>query len=348
MSHSSAARAPCLTAVSCHRKLLILQHLSTLYLQYTCTCQWKHCQVFWSQHCSNQKHQSESSNKSTERTRRDRQSTAHATSPLLAAFPPNASEPCLTFTHNPRDAMATPDTSADKYSVLLPTYNERENLPYMIYFLDKAFAATAADYEIIIIDDASPDGTLLVAQRLQSVYGADRIVLAPRPGKLGLGTAYTHGAKHATGNYVIILDADMSHHPKFIPQFIEKQRVTGCDIVSGTRYVVEGGVCGWDLKRKLVSRVANYLAHIMLRPGVSDLTGSFRLYKRKCFDKIMADMEATGYVFQMEIIVRARKLGLHIEQVPITFVDRLFGESKMGTDEIAQYLSQLWNLMRAE
>lgn len=250
-------------------------------------------------------------------------------------------------TQHAAHAMTPPRTIANKYSVLLPTYNERENLPYMIYFLVKAFESIDKQFEIIIIDDNSPDGTQKVAESLRHVYGSDRIVLAPRPGKLGLGTAYTHGVEKATGEFIIIMDADMSHHPKFIPQFVQTQLDTECDIVSGTRYVVQGGVCGWDLKRKLVSRVANYIAHRMLFPGVSDLTGSFRLYRRSCFDDIMKCMQSTGYVFQMEIIVRARKMNMHIEEVPITFVDRLFGVSKMGTDEIAHYLKGLWMLMWA-
>lgn len=236
--------------------------------------------------------------------------------------------------------MATPA----KYSVLLPTYNERENLPYMIYFLDQAFDEAQVDYEVIIIDDASPDGTQDVAVALQKCFGKRKIILAPRPGKLGLGSAYVHGTKKATGDFIIILDADMSHHPKFIPQFIERQRATCCDVVSGTRYVREGGVYGWTFRRKLVSRVANYLAHIVLRPGVSDLTGSFRLYSASSFRRIMDKMEATGFVFQMEVIVRAKRMGMHVEEVPITFVDRLFGTSKMGAQEIVQYLHQLWKL----
>eukprot|EP00171_Calliarthron_tuberculosum_P011499 IDg11499t1 len=231
-----------------------------------------------------------------------------------------------------------------KYSVLLPTYNECENLPYMIFLLVEALKDADVDFEVVVIDDNSPDGTLAVAERLQNAYGAERVVLAPRAGKLGLGTAYTHGAKHATGDFIVIMDADMSHHPKFLPAMIERQRATRCDIVTGTRYVAAGGVCGWGLRRKLVSRVANYVAQVVLSPGVSDLTGSFRLYRRDCFDEIMRHMQSTGYVFQMEIIVRAKKLGFNVEEVPITFVDRLFGESKMGTDEIAHYLKGLWTL----
>ena len=113
----------------------------------------------------------------------------------------------------------------DKYSVLLPTYNERDNLPIIVWLLVKYFTEADIDYEIIVIDDGSPDGTLDVAKQLENIYGSDRIVLRPRAKKLGLGTAYIHGMKHATGNFIVIMDADLSHHPKFIPEFIKKQKV---------------------------------------------------------------------------------------------------------------------------
>lgn len=148
------------------------------------------------------------------------------------------------------------------------------------------------------MDDGSPDGTLQVAQQLQSLYG-NRIVLKPRAGKLGLGTAYVHGLKYATGTFVIIMDADFSHHPKFIAPMIEKQKTGDYDIVTGTRYSGDGGVYGWDLKRKMVSRGANLFADTVLRPGVSDLTGSFRLYKRAVLESAIAQTESKGYTFQM-------------------------------------------------
>ncbi|KAJ1983315.1 dolichol-P-mannose synthesis [Dimargaris cristalligena] len=233
----------------------------------------------------------------------------------------------------------------DRYSVLLPTYNERENLPIIVWLLVKMFRENQIDYEIIIIDDNSPDGTLEVAQRLQNLYGEDRIILRPRAGKLGLGTAYVHGIKNATGNFVIIMDADMSHHPKFIPEFIATQKQGDCDIATGTRYQGNGGVYGWDLRRKLTSRGANVLADVLLSPGVSDLTGSFRLYKKHVLARIIDSTISKGYVFQMEMMIRARQFNFSIAEVPITFVDRVYGESKLGANEIVGYLKGLVTLV---
>lgn len=231
--------------------------------------------------------------------------------------------------------------AGDKYSILLPTYNEKDNLPIIIWLLCKYFDESGFDYEIIVIDDGSPDGTLEVAKKLQEIYGDNRIVLRPRAKKLGLGTAYIHGIKHATGNFVIIMDADLSHHPKFIPEFIKKQQEGNYDVVSGTRYSGNGGVYGWDLKRKVISRSANYLTQILLRPGASDLTGSFRLYRKEVLQKLVESCVSKGYVFQMEIIIRARQYGFTIGEVPISFVDRVYGESKLGGSEIIGFAKGL-------
>jgi len=228
-------------------------------------------------------------------------------------------------------------SKADKYTVIIPTYNERKNLPIITWLLAKTFAENNLDWELIIVDDASPDGTLQVAKQLQNLYTPKRILLKPRTGKLGLGTAYVHGLQFATGNYVVIMDADFSHHPKHIPTMIEQQRVTGADIVTGTRYRGNGGVFGWDLKRKFVSRGANLFADTVLRPGVSDLTGSFRLYKREVLEKVIRSTESKGYTFQMEMMVRAKAMGCKVVEVPIQFVDRVYGESKLGGDEIVEY-----------
>ncbi|XP_060692298.1 dolichol-phosphate mannosyltransferase subunit 1 isoform X2 [Hemiscyllium ocellatum] len=209
----------------------------------------------------------------------------------------------------------------DKYSVLLPTYNERDNLPLIVWLLVRYFDESGFDYEIIVIDDGSPDGTLEVAKQLEMIYGSDKILLRPRAKKLGLGTAYIHGIQHATGNFVFIMDADLSHHPKFIPDFIKKQKEGNYDVVSGTRYKGNGGVFGWDLRRKLI-----------------------RLYKKEVLQKLVEKCVSKGYVFQMEMIVRARQLDYSIGEVPITFVDRVYGESKLGGNEIVSFLKGLLHL----
>ena len=289
---------------------------------------------------------------------------------------------------------ATKDTgnyaNKHKYSVLLPTYNERRNLPIIVWLLAKMFteqyvplsctssrprsplragrpaarslaqpsrptdhssplARSNLNWEIVIIDDASPDGTQAVAAQLMRIYNAPpfvpassspaaaaapRIQLRPRAGKLGLGTAYAHGLAHATGDFIVIMDADFSHHPSALPRMIALQAAAaapaaGYDIVTGTRYAGPGsgaGVYGWDLRRKLVSRGANLFADTLLRPGVSDLTGSYRLYRRGALEAVIARTESKGYTFQMEMMVRAKAMGYSVAECPIEFVDRVFGE----------------------
>lgn len=240
--------------------------------------------------------------------------------------------------------MVSTRSSGDKYSVILPTYNERSNLPIIVYLIAKTFTEASLDWEIVIVDDASPDGTQEIAQQLIKVYSPTRIQLRPREGKLGLGTAYIHGLEFATGNFIIIMDADFSHHPHHIPEFIAKQKSENYDIVLGTRYAGDGGVYGWDFKRKLVSRGANLLSRVILRPNVSDVTGSFRLYKKEVLKRVILETKSKGYVFQMEMIVRAREAGYKIGEVPIAFVDRIYGDSKLGSDEITQYAKGVWAL----
>lgn len=236
--------------------------------------------------------------------------------------------------------------------------------------ISATFANSNLAFEIIVIDDGSPDGTLDVAKQLQTIYGDDVLVLRPRAAKLGLGTAYVHGMQSARGDYVVIMDADLSHHvrgmnftifrdhyspnyimhsvppthrsqPKFIPQFIRLQQSENLDIVSGTRYDGDGGVSGWDFRRKLVSRGANYLSQVLLRPNCSDLTGSFRLYRKDVLQQLIANVVSKGYVFQMEMLIRARQLGYSIGEVPISFVDRVYGQSKLGGTEIYQFAKNL-------
>lgn len=126
------------------------------------------------------------------------------------------------------------------------------------------------------------------------------------------------------------------------------QRETDADIVTGTRYAsrgeIRGGVYGWDLFRKFTSRTANLIADVMLMPGVSDLTGSFRLYRKSVLEKVINSTQSKGYSFQMEMMVRAKTMGFRVAECPITFVDRLYGESKLGGSEIVEYLKGVFSL----
>ncbi|KAK4247936.1 hypothetical protein VTI28DRAFT_4841 [Corynascus sepedonium] len=242
--------------------------------------------------------------------------------------------------------MAPAKSSSDKeiYSVILPTFNERQNLPIITWLLNRTFTEQNLDWELVIVDDGSPDGTQDVARQLERAY-APHVQLQTRSGKLGLGTAYVHGLQFARGTHIIIMDADFSHHPKFIPRMIALQRERGYDIVTGTRYAGDGGVYGWDLKRKLTSKGANIFADTVLRPGVSDLTGSFRLYKRPVLEKLFESTDARGFTMQMALAVTAKAKGYSIGEVPISFVDRVYGDSKLGGEEIVEYAKgvlQLW------
>ena len=200
------------------------------------------------------------------------------------------------------------------------------------------------DYEVVIVDDSSPDNTLEVAQSLQEKFGKDHVRIVSRKGKLGLGSAYRAGLKESTGDRIIHMDADLSHHPKFILPMIDEMNSKGVDIVSGTRYSSGGGVAGWDFRRKLISTGANFLSNFLLNPNGTDLTGAFRLYDRKAVEKILPKIKSKGYAFQMEILVHAKKDNMTIGEVPITFVDRIYGESKLESNEIILFLKGLLQL----
>lgn len=268
---------------------------------------------------------------------------------LLAVFSQPSAADASYYKENQTCVNSTNDML---YSIILPTYNERDNLPLITQLLHDTFADAQLNYEVVVVDDSSPDNTLEVAKSLQQIFGRDHFQIVSRPGKLGLGSAYSAGLKVCSGKRIILMDADLSHHPKFIPEMIavmdndndstKKQKV---DIVSGTRYRNGGGVAGWDTYRKLTSCGANFLANFLLSTGgASDLTGSFRLYERSAIESILPQVKCKGYAFQMEILVRAHNAGMIIGEVPITFVDRIYGDSKLGANEIIMYLKGLLQL----
>jgi dolichol-phosphate mannosyltransferase len=229
-------------------------------------------------------------------------------------------------------------------SIIVPTFNEAENVPILLWLIDEVCSTHRIPYEVVIVDDASPDRTQDAVRRMQQLLGSSKVVLQTRPAKLGLGTAYMHGLQYARGDWVILMDADLSHHPKYIPTFLRVQQQTGADIVTGTRYQAGGGVFGWNWKRKLTSRGANVLASVLLGLTVTDLTGAYRLYRRSALDALLGSVTSKGYAFQMEMIARATALGASIAEVPIVFVDRVFGDSKLGRNEYTMFVSGLVRL----
>ncbi len=151
------------------------------------------------------------------------------------------------------------------------------------------------------------------------------------------------------GELVLIMDADLSHSPKYIPAMLRKQQKYSLDIVVGSRYQSASarcGVYGWPLGRKVTSTVANCLASFALGlpASATDVTGSFRLYKRSALTCLVQQCAASGYAFQMEVLVRAHKQGMSIGEVPIVFVDRLYGDSKLDSGEVKKYLQAVWRL----
>lgn len=217
--------------------------------------------------------------------------------------------------------------------VLIPTYNERENLPSLTAELLRTAAV-----DVLVIDDNSPDGTGAVADGLAD---ADpRIHVLHRAGKQGLGKAYLAGFRWALARpykYIFEMDADFSHQPRYIPQFLEA--IQNADVVLGSRYVKGGGTHNWGMLRKIISRGGSMYARAVLNAGVipgklavRDLTGGFKCFRREVLEAINLDeIESTGYAFQIEMTYRAYRKGFIIREVPIIFYEREVGRSKMSS-----------------
>lgn len=220
-------------------------------------------------------------------------------------------------------------------SVVIPTYNESENLPVLF---GKLFRYLPPESEVIVVDDNSPDGTGELADKLRKKYKNLRVI--HRQGKLGLGSAYKEGFMKAKGEYVFEMDADLSHDPRYIPAFLGK--IKSYDCVIGSRYEPGGGVPEWGVYRKLVSRVANMLASFMLGLHNLDITSGFRVYRKSVLDHIdLESIQSNFYAFQVEIALKIKKAGFRIGTVPILFPDRKKGKSKMGLSEIFRFCIML-------
>ena len=214
--------------------------------------------------------------------------------------------------------------------LVLPTYNEAENIDAIA---DASLAALAqtGDHHVLVVDDNSPDGTGRIADALAVRH--DTVSVLHRPGKQGLGRAYIAGFEHALAHgadRVMEMDSDFSHDPNDIPRLVHEAQ-HGADLVLGSRYIPGGGVVNWGAGRRFVSRGGCLYAQLILRVPVRDLTGGYKCFNRRVLEAIgIEQMHADGYGFQIELTYRALKAGFHVREVPIVFHERRAGASKMS------------------
>jgi dolichol-phosphate mannosyltransferase len=211
--------------------------------------------------------------------------------------------------------------------VVIPTYNEAENLAWIV---GRVRAAQPA-LDVLVVDDGSPDGTGAIADELAAADPAVRVV--HRTSKAGLGAAYLHGFRVALdAGYDVIgeMDADGSHQPEQLDRLLDALR-DGADLVIGSRWVPGGAVVNWPLRRELLSRGGNLYVRMLLGVKVRDATAGYRLFRRTTLEKIdLEAVESTGYVFQTDMVARTLAAGLTVREVPIEFIERVRGDSKMS------------------
>lgn len=213
--------------------------------------------------------------------------------------------------------------------VIIPTYNEKENIANI---LDAVFSLRQ-DFHVLVIDDGSPDGTAQIVKDLFSKYPG-QLFLEERKGKLGLGTAYIHGFKWAIANnyqYIFEMDADFSHNPADLQRLYEACKIGGADVAIGSRYVKGGSVENWPRNRVALSKGGGLYTRLITWMPIMDPTAGFICYSKEVLETINFDeISFVGYAFQIEMKFASWKLGFKIKEVPIRFTDRQYGTSKMN------------------
>jgi dolichol-phosphate mannosyltransferase len=224
--------------------------------------------------------------------------------------------------------------------VIIPTYNERENLPRIV----PEVLARDPRLEVLVVDDASPDGTGAFADEMAAADA--RIHVLHRAGKLGLGTAYVAGFQYALAHgYVLAfeMDADFSHDPRHLPEFL--RLAEEADVVIGSRYLRGVTVVNWPMGRLLLSYLANKYARVVTGLPFNDLTSGFKCYRRSVLETLdLSAIRSNGYAFQIETTFRARHAGARIVEMPIVFVDRDVGSSKMNRRIIWEAIWMVWRM----
>ena len=233
-------------------------------------------------------------------------------------------------------------SNAGRACVVLPTYDERENLPAIV----PAILAASPELDVLVVDDDSPDGTGALADELAA--REPRVRVLHRARKEGLGRAYLAGfevALRAGYGRILEMDADFSHEPERLPALLDASHEA--DLVLGSRYVPGGGTRSWGLARRLLSRGGSVYARTILGVRVHDLTGGFKCFRREVLERIdLPTVTSAGYAFQIELTWRALRAGFRVVEVPIVFADRRVGQSKMSRAILLEALWKVW-LIRA-
>lgn len=229
--------------------------------------------------------------------------------------------------------------------IIIPTFNEEENVERMT----EKVMSLEKDFHILFVDDNSPDQTATIIKRLIEKFPG-RIHLEEREGKMGLGTAYIHGFKWALRNkyeYIFEMDCDFSHNPDDLIRLYSACHDGGADLSIGSRYVKGGKVNNWPLKRILMSYFASVYVRMILWINIKDTTAGFKCYRRNVLEKINLDgVTFKGYAFQICMKFAAKRHGFKITEVPITFVDRVYGVSKMSTGIFKEAFFGVWKMRR--
>ena len=227
-----------------------------------------------------------------------------------------------------------------KTLIIIPTYNELENLPRLL----PEVLSKEEGIHILIVDDNSPDGTAAFVE--DQIKNNNRIHLIKRPSKQGLGTAYIAGFKFAIQNgydFVFEMDADFSHDPKEIPRFLDE--IKNSDVILGSRYINGVNVINWPMRRLLLSSFANLYTRFITGMPVHDATGGYKCFRRKVLEAInLEKVTSNGYAFQIEMSFKAWKKGFKLKEIPIIFVDRVKGKSKMSRKIVREAVTMVWKL----
>lgn len=233
-----------------------------------------------------------------------------------------------------------------KSIIIIPTYNELDNVAPMV----KAILGLERTFDILFIDDSSPDGTAQAIKAMQESY-PNRIYLETRPGKQGLGTAYIHGFKWSLAHhydFIFEMDCDFSHNPEDLIRLLTTCE-NGADVSVGSRYCKGGKVKNWPLKRILMSYFASVYVRIILLISIRDTTAGFKCYRSEVLKKIKLDhVIFKGYAFQICMKYAALKHGFIVKEIPITFIDRVAGESKMSTGIFKEAFFGVWKMRKMD